>query len=239
MGAQAGNCFRLTGVPRRFDDSVDRLRSANPVAVNFLMLLIWLGGITSLWTIDQETLPPIRSDAIEIVVPYPGAGPAEVERAVCIPVEQAVFDLPGIKRLLSTASEATCTLLAEVADGYALQDLMSAIRTRTQSIPQLPREVERIEVRAKEQGGFVINVIQHGLADDLTLKRLSQDIREDLLRIPGAVRLGDFTAEAPYEVAVQVSAARLQQLQLSPADLAEALRRTSLDLPGGQERRDQ
>jgi multidrug efflux pump subunit AcrB len=220
--------------PQALSDGLIGWFASNPVAANLLMLLIWLGGIVSLWVLDQEALPPIRTDTVEIVAPYPGAGPAEVERAVCIPLERVVFDLPGVKRLTSESSEAKCTVLAEVADGYSMPDLISAVRTRTQAVPQLPKAVDRIEVREKELGGFVINVILHGPANDLTLKRLGEGIRDDLLRIPGVVRLGDFTAEAPYEVAVQVSAARLRQLQLSPAEIADALRRTSLDLPGGE-----
>lgn len=47
------------------------------------------------------------------------------------------------------------------------------------------------------------------------------------------VRLGDFSAEAPYEVAVLVSSLRLQQLQLSLGEVAEAVRQASLDVPGG------
>jgi multidrug efflux pump subunit AcrB len=207
--------------------------AANPIAANLLMLLIWLGGVIGLWILNKETLPPIRTGVVEIVAAYPGAGPAEVERAVCIPLERAVFDLPGIKSLTSESTEEKCTLRAAVLDGYALQDLISAVRSRTHAVPQLPRAVDRIEVREQDLGSFVINVVLYGPTDDLTLKRLGEGIREDLLRIPGVTRLGDFTAEAPYEVAVQVSAARLRQLQLSLAEVAEKIRQTSLDLPGG------
>ncbi|CAG0956364.1 partial Multidrug resistance protein MdtB, partial [Myxococcaceae bacterium] len=207
--------------------------AANPIAANLLMLLIWLGGIVGLWVIDKEALPPIRTGAVEIIAAYPGAGPGEVERAVCVPLERAVFDLPGIKRLDSESTEEKCTLHASVQDGYALQDLISAIRSRTHAVPQLPKAVERIEVREQSQGNLIINVVLYGPADDLALKRLGEGMREDLLRIPGVARLGDFSAEAPYEVAVQVSSARLRQLQLSLAEIADRIRQTSLDLPGG------
>ncbi|MDD5035269.1 MAG: efflux RND transporter permease subunit [Methylococcaceae bacterium] len=207
--------------------------AANPIAANLLMLLIWLGGIVGLWAINKETLPPIRTGVIDIIAAYPGAGPSEVERAVCVPLERAVFDLPGIKSLTGESTEEKCVLHASVQDGYALQDLISAIRSRTQTLPQLPRAVDRIEVREQNQGSFVINVVLYGPTDDLTLKRLGEGLREDLLRIPGVARLGDFTAEAPYEVAVQISAARLRQLQLSLAEVAERIRQTSLDVPGG------
>ena len=207
--------------------------ASNPVAANLLMVLIWFSGIVSLWRIDKDVLPSLVSDSIEIIAPYPGAGPGEVEKSVCIPLERAVFDLPGIKNLTSESTEGKCTVRTGIQDGYDLQILLSAIRMRTLTISQLPKAVDRIEVQELNSGIFVINVILFGPADELTLKRLGEGIRDDLLRIPGVTRLGDFTAEAPYEVSAQIPSARLRQLQLSLQEVAEAVSRTAVDLPGG------
>jgi multidrug efflux pump subunit AcrB len=207
--------------------------ASNPVAVNLLMALIWFSGIVSLWRIDKDVLPSLVSDGIEITASYPGAGTGEVEKSVCIPLERAVFDLPGIKNLTSESTEGKCTVRTGIQDGYDLQGLLSAIRMRTLTISQLPKAVDRIEVKELNSGSFVINVILFGPADELTLKRLGEGIRDDLLRIPGVIRLGDFSAEAPYEVSAQIPSARLRQLQLSLQEVAEAVSRAAVDLPGG------
>lgn len=104
---------------------------------------------------------------------------------------------------------------------------------RTQTIPLLPKAVERIEVRELIEGGLVISAVLYGPTDALTLKRLGERMREDLLSLPGVVRLGDFSAEARYEVAILISSARLYQHQLTLKEVAEAVHRNSLDLPGG------
>lgn len=197
------------------------------------MLLIWIGGIVSLWGIDKDVLPSLAPESIEITALYPGAGPSEVEKSVCIPLERAVFDLPGIQDLSSESAEEKCTVRTGIQEGYDLQSLLSAIRMRTVTISQLPKAVDRIEVQESNEGKLFINVILFGPTDKLTLKRLGQEIRDDLLRIPGVTRLADFTAEAPYEVSAQISGARLQQLQLSLREVAETVSQTSLDLPGG------
>jgi multidrug efflux pump subunit AcrB len=207
--------------------------AVNPVAVNLLMLLIWVGGISSLWSIDKDVLPSLASEGIEITALYPGAGPSEVEKSVCIPLERAVFDLPGIKDLSSESTEGKCTVRTGIKEGYNLQSLISAIRMRTLTVSQLPKAVDRIKVQESNAGKLLINVILFGPTDELTLKQVGQGIRDDLLRIPGVIRLADFTAEAPYEVSAQVSSARLQQLQLSLREVADAVSQTSLDLPGG------
>ena len=113
--------------------------ASNPVAANLLMVLIWFSGIVSLWRIDKDVLPSLVSDSIEIIAPYPGAGPGEVEKSVCIPLERAVFDLPGIKNLTSESTEGKCTVCTGIQEGYDLQSLLSAIRMRTLTISLLPK----------------------------------------------------------------------------------------------------
>lgn len=46
----------------------------NPIAANLLMVMILVGGFTSLPGIQNEMFPNIPKDIVEIAVPYPGAG---------------------------------------------------------------------------------------------------------------------------------------------------------------------
>ncbi len=206
--------------------------AGNPVAANLLMFLILVGGLSSLSSIDKEVVPRFRPGEVEITVTYPGAGPAEVEEAVCIPIEEAIHDLPGIKRLNTEAREEQCQIMVLVQQDYNTNDLMSALRTRTQAIPHLPKATEPIKVQESVEAWDAINVMLYGPTDRLTLKRLGQRVRENLLNIPGVIRLEDHT-EVPYEIAIQVSAQRLRQYRLTLQEVAEAVRHASLDLSGG------
>jgi multidrug efflux pump subunit AcrB len=207
---------------------------ANPVAANLLMLLIWLGGAASLYTLEKDVFPRFSPPRFEIKVAYPGAGPREVEEAVCVPIEEAVYNLPGVKRLNTEITEGECLVKVEVLPEYDRQTVMSAARGRIQSIPHLPKSLERIEVReaGREDDNGVIWVALHGPADPLTLRRLGERIQQDLAGIPGVTQAIDY-GHVPYEITVQVSSARLLQYRLSLREVAEAVRRASLDLAGG------
>ena len=73
----------------------------NTVAANLLIILIIVTGLIAYPSIRQEPFASIPLDLIAITVNYPGATPDEVEQAVCVPIEEAIKDVPGIGRVRS------------------------------------------------------------------------------------------------------------------------------------------
>ena len=69
------------------------------------MLIFLAGGAISLTTMHKEEFPNIEPGIVEIMVPYLGAAPEEVEEAVCIRVEEAVEGVDGIDRIITRAGE--------------------------------------------------------------------------------------------------------------------------------------
>ncbi|MGZ8153415.1 MAG: efflux RND transporter permease subunit, partial [Methylovulum sp.] len=208
--------------------------AGNPVAANLLMLLILIGGLSSYMIIDTEVFPRFSPHIIEINAIYSGAGPLEIEESVCVRIEEAVFDAPGVKRLNTEISQGLCQVRVAVLPDYDKEQVMSALRMRVQALSRLPKALEKIDVQpaTRDDDDGVIWVALHGPTDALTLKRFGEQIQQQLAAIPGVVKARNY-GEIPYEIAIEVSSIKLQQYRLSLHDIAEALRRTSLDLPGG------
>jgi len=207
--------------------------AANPVAANLLMLLIWLGGLSGLLTLQRDVYPRFSPGQFEVVAFYPGAGPADVERALCIPLEEAVQDLPGIHHLDTGVFEGECQIKVGIASGHDRETLMSAARGRIDALTRLPKSVEKVEVReARRDDDGVIWVALYGEVEPLALKNLGEKIRAELTALPGVSQTVDY-GRMQYEIGIEVAAERLQQYGLTPARLAAAIRRASLDLAGG------
>ena len=62
-------------------------------------------GITTWFKLKKEIFPETATDIVTIMVPYPNASPEEVEKSICIPIEEAVQGVDGIDRLKSTSTE--------------------------------------------------------------------------------------------------------------------------------------
>ena len=89
----------------------------NPVASNLLMMFLIVGGLVSLTRMKVELFPEFSLDVVNVQVIYPGASPEDVEESVCIPIEEEIQGLEGIKQIRSTSVEgsgtASCTSCPE------------------------------------------------------------------------------------------------------------------------------
>ena len=208
--------------------------ASNPIAANLLMLLILLGGCGSLLLMDKEVFPRFAPHHIDVKAVYPGAGPLEIEESVCIRIEEAIYNLAGIKRLKTEIVEGECNVKVSILPDYDRNQIMSTIQGRVQAISRLPKGLERLEVLPGHRIGDdgVIWVALHGPTDQLTLKHLSDGIQRDLSQIPGVTRAHNYY-DVPYEVAIEVSSERLRQFRTSLNEVTETIRRASVDLPGG------
>ncbi|SMF97580.1 Multidrug efflux pump subunit AcrB [Methylomagnum ishizawai] len=208
--------------------------AANPVAANLLMLLILIGGTVGALTMDKEVFPRFSPQLVEVRAVYPGAGPVEIEESVCVRIEEAIYDLPGVKRLNTEITEGECLVKVAILPDHDKPTVMGAVRGRVQAIPRLPPTLEKIEVREAVRDGDdgVIWVALHGPTDPLTLKQIGERVQGDLTRIPGVTRALNYN-ETAYEIAIEVASAKLRQYRLSLREVAEAVRRASLNLAGG------
>ena len=79
--------------------------AGHSVTANLLMLVFLVGGLIWGSRIKKEVFPDFDLDIVNISVPYPGASPEEVERAIVLAVEEAVQGLEGIKEMSASAQE--------------------------------------------------------------------------------------------------------------------------------------
>ena len=115
----------------------------NPVFANVLMILIIACGYFSTRRMVRESYPEFSLDHIAIEVAYPGASPEDVERAICIPVEEALRGMEGVRKISSSANENNGTvwvgLLSSVNDP---QTILNAVKDRVDQIVDWPTDAE-------------------------------------------------------------------------------------------------
>ncbi len=204
----------------------------NSVAANLMMAMMIAGGALMAPSIRQEMFPDVELDVVTIAVPYPGASPVEVEEGVCIPVEEALQGLAGIKRIRSTAAESIATIAVELMSGEDVARRLADIRARVDSIDTLPEEAERPIVAQAELPRQVLSVAVYGDVEERALKETAKRVREELAALPEISEVA-LAAVRPYEIAIEVPEASLERHGLTFDQVAVAVRRASLDLPAG------
>jgi len=204
----------------------------NPIASNLLMLLLILGGFLSVPSLDKQFFPTPEINQVSITLPFPGAGPAEVEEQICVRIEEAIHDLSGIKEIRSTAVQGLGTVMVEAEQDYPMQRLTADIKTRVDAIDTFPSDAERpvvTELTYKHMMGLVKVA---GELDERELKELGETLRDDLARQPW-VSLVELNKARPYEVSVNVSEQALRRHNITFDAVVAAIRGGSLNLPAG------
>jgi multidrug efflux pump subunit AcrB len=204
----------------------------NAVAANLLMLAIVVSGVVTTLSIKKEFFPEFSLDMISVSVPYPGAAPTEVEDGVITKIEDAVQGLEGIEEIRATASENVGTVMVEVRDGENVREVLDDVKSRIDAIDTFPEEAEEPVIREVTNRTQVINLAVHGPASERTIKEIADRVRDDLAALDG-ITLVEVDNARPYEISVEISEKDLRRHGLTFEQVANAVRRSSLDLPGG------
>lgn len=204
----------------------------NSVAANLLMWILIAGGIFSAFSIHKQVFPNFELNIIQVRVPYLGAAPQEVEEGVVIKIEEAIKDLEGIKKITSTANEGMAQVTIEVLDDYDVQLLLDEVKVQVDAIPSFPANTEKPVVYRQKATQDVLWVSIYGEANERQLKEYSKEIRDEIANLPGVSSVTVF-GPRDYEVSVEISEAKLQEYNLTFTELVNAVRRSSVDIPGG------
>jgi len=204
----------------------------NGVAPNLMLVLIIASGLLTLQSLPKEVFPEFSSELITVTVPYLGAAPEEVEEAVCARIEERVQDIEAVKRVRSTAAEGTGVVTIELLPGADVRAALDDVKSRVDAIDSFPEETEKPIVKEVILRRGVINVAVSGNAEEQSLKHLAEQVRDELLALPEVTQV-ELAVARPYEISIEVSESALRRWGLSFAEVANAVRRSSLDLPGG------
>ncbi len=206
--------------------------AANHVAANLLMLMIIAFGIAAAFTVRKQSTPDITLNNITITVPYLGAAPQEVEEGVVIKIEEAIADVDGISKMTSRAREGVGTVTVELKTNADLNEVLAVIKNRIDAISTFPGLTEKPIIAQQEIPFHVVFLSIYGDLDIFARKALSQEIRDELVAIPAVSRVQIF-GDRPYEISIEVSEDDLRKYGLSMSEISQAIRNSSVDMPGG------
>ena len=204
----------------------------NGVAANLLAIFIAVVGFVTIGTLRQEVFPEFSSDIIYVQVAYPGAAPEEIEEGISQKIEEAVYGLTDVKKVTSTSRENSSSLMIELNPGTDAARALDEIKTRIFAIDSFPVESEKPVIEVIILRKQVIIVAISGNASEATLRHYASDVRDRLMALEGITQV-ELANVRELEISIEVSENTLRQYGMSFDELAMAIRKSSVDLPGG------
>ena len=203
----------------------------NTVAANLLMVFILIAGFFTLSRLRMEVFPDITIPIINVSVIYPGASPEDIEESICVKVEEQVQGINGLKRITSSSNEGYGSINIEVENGYDIDGVKDEVKSQVDAITSFPEGAEKPTVRSFDGQPEVITIAVHGEVDEVSLLNIAEKIRDEVNELPSITqtRLG----KKPREISIEVSENTLQKYGLSFDYIANRIRSSSMDVPGG------
>ena len=206
--------------------------ASNSVAANLLMFGILAAGLVSLAGLELEAWPTVPFNQVEVSVAYPGATPEEVEEGIVVKIEDEVSGLDDVKSVRSVAAPGMGSVRVEVHSGTDINDALADVEAAVGRIQTFPGEAERPQIRELTNAQSVMRLIVFGDATERALKEIAYRIEDDLAALPSVSQV-ETSGVRNYEISIEVPLQRLRALGLTLTDIANTIRRSSLDLSAG------
>ena len=202
--------------------------------------MIILGGAVCIPTLPVAMYPTLAPPVVAVTANYVGADSETVEKAVTIPLEEAINGVEGMRYISSSSTNSgTCEIDITFQTGYSLDIAAVDVQNRVASVEgRLPGEVVSTGINiVKSNNNFIFGAgfytLDSRYSSEYISNYLDVYVKDALKRVPG---VGDVIifGERKYAMRVWLDPVRLAARNLTATDVVSALEEQNVEVPAGQ-----
>jgi multidrug efflux pump subunit AcrB len=195
----------------------------------FIVASVALGGLAVI-ALPREEEPQIVVPMVDVFAAMPGASPAEVEQQLTRPLEQWLWEIPGVEYLYSTSSPGSSMIVVRFKVGQdetaALVRLNQKLASHTDQMPPgtsgpsvKPRSIDDVPILSITLWG--------DRYDDHELRLVAAQLRASIKEVPDVSEV-TLLGGRPRQATVRIDPARLTVAGLDPVQVRDAIARSNV-----------
>jgi multidrug efflux pump subunit AcrB len=189
-------------------------------------------GAFAVFALPREEEPQIIVPMIDVMVDMPGATPTEVEQRVTRPMEQLLWEVPGVEYLYSTSSPGRSTVIVRFLVGQDEEQALVRLNQKLNAnLDRIPPGVSPPLVRPRsiDDVPIVALTLWSSRYDDFMLRRLAAQLRDAIKEVPNVSEV-TLIGGRPRQISIDLDPARLAAYSIDPAAAATAVRTANVRL---------
>src|ERR1700678_3849038 len=211
-----------------------------PVFATVCALLIILAGAVCIPNLPIAMYPDLAPPQVTVTSNYVGANADTVEKAVTIPLEEAINGVEGMRYISSSSTNSgASSITVTFTTGYSLDIAAVDVQNRVASVTgRLPAAVNSTGITiSKANSNFVFGAgffTRDGrYSNEFISNYLDVYVKDALKRVPG---VGDATifGERKYAMRVWLDPVKMTARSLTATDVVNALAEQNVEIPAGQ-----
>lgn len=207
-----------------------------PVTITMFFLSMMVIGLIAAVRLPLEKFPEIEVPFLFVDVPYPGSTPAEVERVLARPIEEALSTIPGVQRMRSTSRADGLQIFMQFKWGNSVAVKAVEAREKLDAIrKELPSDLQRYQVLKFSTSDEPLLQLRVASDFDMTnsYELLDRRVKRPLERIAGVARVS-IEGVAPPELQIELSSDRIAATGISLNELYAQLSKANFSVSAGQ-----
>ncbi len=192
-------------------------------------------GINSLRNMPRGEDPPFNAPLFVIVAIYPGTSPQDMEELVVKPIEDKLYELDDIKRIITNVNDGVMVLRLEYQYGVSVEDKKNIVNREINALrAKLPPDLLSLDVNSIQSSD--VNILQVGLVSETVpyrqLEEKAEDLKKDLEKIK-ALKEVKIHAFPKQEVKVSLNLQKMAQNRLGLNKVLGMLQGNNVNIPAG------
>ncbi len=205
----------------------------NRSIVGLAMLAVILVGVFAVTSLKQELIPNLTFPYLTVLTVDQGASPADVERNVTTPVEQALKTSSGIKEYDSFSNDGMSIVTVQYEFGTDMKAKEAEIQQAVSGV-QLPPTALAPEVAVLNFGSMP--VVQLAVSSSLPPQELAALLGTRVvprLQAIGGVQAVTLSGVQQMQLAIQLEPKQVAALGVTPAQITTALSQANITTGAG------
>lgn len=201
-----------------------------------IFVLFAVVGLLTLFTMPRSEDPTTHSPQYIITAIYPGTSPKDMEEQVVKPIENKIYGLDNIEKILTSVEDGVAVIQPKFKYGVDVDNKYQEISTEINALKnnELPKDIYL--VKTEKVASSDVKIIQVALVSGTASAKVLRD-NADILktRLEKITDLKEvkYTGVPEQEIRIDMQLDKLAQLKIPLSLVIGSLQSEAADIPGG------
>jgi len=200
-----------------------------------VFVMVAVVGLVTMFTMPRAEDPQINPPTYPIIVVYPGTSPQDMEELVVKPIENKVYELENIDRMVTSIEDGLAVIRVEFKYGTDVDNKYQEVVREVNALrSELPDDILSIDIRKVDPSD--VNILQVALISEnasfADLKKQADLLKDQLEKVVDLKKV-KVSGAPDEEIRIDLQLDKLAELKI-PLDLVlGSIQSEAVNIPGG------
>lgn len=201
-----------------------------------IFVLVAVVGLLTLFTMPRSEDPTTHPPQYLVTVIYPGTSPKDMEEQVVKPIENKIYGLENIDKILTTVEDGVAAIQIKFKYGVDVDNKYQEISTEINALKngELPKDI--YQIKTEKIASSDVKIIQVALISNTASSKILRDnadkLKTQLEKITN-LREVKYTGMPEQEIRIDMQLDKLAQLKIPLNLVMGSLQSEAANIPGG------